>query len=97
MATRSLLRTGGVQCVFFHLADIPNLGNSILQGKAQRSMRTTAQRCFQYRHLGVWGLFRRGQAMGLAARNQRDFGQTLGYRRCSRDPTWYCFLAIVAA
>lgn len=74
-ATPKFVRTG-VSNVFSNLADIPNLGNSILQGKAQRSMRTTARLLFNTT-LGVVGLFDVAKAMGLPQESE-DFGQTLG-------------------
>lgn len=74
-ATPAFVRTG-VSNVFANLADVPNLGNSILQGKVQRSMRTTARLLFNTT-LGVVGLFDVAKAMGLP-QEPEDFGQTLG-------------------
>lgn len=75
-ATPQFVRTG-VTNVFSNLADIPNLGNSILQGKAQKSMRTTARLLFNTT-LGVVGLFDVAKKMGLP-QEPEDFGQTLGH------------------
>lgn len=74
-ATPGFVRKG-VSNVFSNLADIPNLGNSVLQGKVQRSMRTTARLLFNTT-LGVVGLFDVAKAMGLPQESE-DFGQTLG-------------------
>lgn len=74
-ATPAFVRTG-VSNVFSNLADVPNLGNSILQGKVQRSMRTTARLLFNTT-LGVVGVFDVAKAMGLPQESE-DFGQTLG-------------------
>ncbi|MFN3580072.1 MAG: VacJ family lipoprotein [Pseudomonas sp.] len=74
-ATPKFLRTG-VSNVFSNLADIPNLGNSLMQGKVEKSMRTTARLLFNTT-LGVAGLFDVAKAMGLPQESE-DFGQTLG-------------------
>ncbi|PKM04758.1 MAG: ABC transporter [Gammaproteobacteria bacterium HGW-Gammaproteobacteria-6] len=76
MVTPRFVRSG-VSNVFSNLADIPNLGNSLLQGKGQRSMRTTARLLFNTT-LGVLGLFDVAKAMGLPQESE-DFGQTLGH------------------
>ena len=76
MVTPQFLRSG-VSNVFSNLADILNLGNSLLQGKGQRSMRTTARLLFNTT-LGVLGLFDVASAMGLPQESE-DFGQTLGH------------------
>ncbi|MFO7705018.1 MAG: MlaA family lipoprotein, partial [Halopseudomonas sp.] len=60
-ATPTFVRTG-VSNVFSNLADVPNLANSILQRKGQRSMRTTARLLFNTT-LGVVGLFDVAKAM----------------------------------
>lgn len=74
-ATPKFVRTG-VSNVFSNLADIPNLGNSLMQGKVEKSMRTTARLLFNTT-LGVAGLFDVAKAMGLPQESE-DFGQTLG-------------------
>lgn len=75
-ATPRFVRTG-VSNVFANLADIPNLANSLAQGKLQKSGRTTARLLFNTT-LGVLGLFDVAKAMGLP-QEPEDFGQTLGY------------------
>lgn len=82
-ATPRFVRTG-VSNVFNNLADIPNLGNSIMQGKADKSMRTTA-RLLLNTTLGVVGLFDVAKRMGLPQQRE-DFGQTLGYYRVPSGP-----------
>lgn len=82
-ATPRFVRTG-VSNVFNNLADIPNLGNSILQGKVRKSMRTTARLLFNTT-LGVVGLFDVAEKMGLPQQSE-DFGQTLGFYRVPPGP-----------
>ena len=82
-ATPSFVRTG-VSNVFNNLGDIPNLGNSILQGKVRKSMRTTARLLFNTT-LGVAGLFDVAKKMGLPQQRE-DFGQTLGFYRVPPGP-----------
>ena len=74
--TPRFVRTG-VSNVFANLADVPNLANSLAQGKLQKSGRTTA-RLLLNTTLGVVGLFDVAKAMGLPQESE-DFGQTLGY------------------
>lgn len=82
-ATPRFVRTS-VSNVFNNLADIPNLGNSILQGKVRKSMRTTARLLFNTT-LGVVGLFDVAEKMGLPQQRE-DFGQTLGFYRVPPGP-----------
>lgn len=74
-ATPSPVRTG-VSNVFDNLRDIPNLGNSLLQGKFQRSGETTARLLFNS-IFGLAGIFDVAEKMGLPQQDE-DFGQTLG-------------------
>lgn len=74
-ATPSPVRTG-VSNVFNNLQDIPNLGNSLLQGKFKRSGQTTARLLFNS-IFGLAGIFDVAQKMGLPQQDE-DFGQTLG-------------------
>ncbi|WP_256582236.1 VacJ family lipoprotein [Pseudomonas sp. MYb185] len=67
----------GVSNVFANLADVPNLANSLAQGKFQKGGRTTARLLFNST-LGVLGLFDVAKAMGLPQESE-DFGQTLGF------------------
>ncbi|WP_371833041.1 VacJ family lipoprotein [Halopseudomonas sp.] len=74
-ATPSPVRTG-VSNVFNNLRDIPNLGNSLLQGKFERSGQTTARLLFNS-IFGLAGIFDVAKKMGLPQQDE-DFGQTLG-------------------
>jgi len=74
--TPSFLRTG-VSNFFNNLGDVPNLFNSLLQLKGQRSLETTG-RLLLNTTLGVAGLWDPATAMGLP-RQSEDFGQTLGF------------------
>lgn len=74
-ATPSPVRTG-VSNVFNNLRDIPNLGNSLLQGKFERSGQTTARLLFNS-IFGLAGFFDVAKKMGLPQQDE-DFGQTLG-------------------
>ena len=74
--TPSFLRTG-VSNFFNNLGDVPNLMNSLLQFKGQRSMETTA-RLLLNTTIGIAGLWDPATAMGLP-RQSEDFGQTLGF------------------
>lgn len=74
-ATPSPVRTG-VSNVFNNLRDIPNLGNSLLQGKFERSGQTTARLLFNST-FGLAGIFDVAEKMGLPQQDE-DFGQTLG-------------------
>lgn len=75
-ATPRFVRTG-VSNFFANLADIPNLANSLAQGKVQRGMRTTARLLFNTT-LGGLGLVDVAKMMGLPQESE-DFGQTLGF------------------
>ncbi|PAU88966.1 ABC transporter [Pseudomonas sp. WN033] len=66
----------GVRNVFANLGDVPNLANSLAQGKIEKSMRTTARLLFNT-ILGGLGLFDVASKMGLP-QEPEDFGQTLG-------------------
>ncbi|MBU6958493.1 VacJ family lipoprotein [Pseudomonas sp. CVAP len=74
--TPSFLRTG-VSNFFNNLGDVPNLVNSLLQFKGQRSLDITG-RLLLNTTLGIGGLWDPATAMGLP-RQVEDFGQTLGF------------------
>ncbi|KAF0863659.1 VacJ family lipoprotein [Pseudomonas sp. LD120] len=74
--TPDFLRSG-VSNFFNNLGDVPNLVNSLLQFKGQRSMKTTA-RLLLNTTIGVAGLWDPATRMGLP-RQSEDFGQTLGF------------------
>lgn len=74
--TPSFLRTG-VSNFFNNLGDVPNLVNSLLQFKGQRSLDITG-RLLLNTTLGIGGLWDPATAMGLP-RQSEDFGQTLGF------------------
>jgi phospholipid-binding lipoprotein MlaA len=74
--TPSFLRTG-VSNFFNNLGDVPNLVNSLLQFKGQRSLNTTA-RLLVNTTIGIGGLWDPATRMGLP-RQSEDFGQTLGF------------------
>ncbi|MNN05075.1 putative phospholipid-binding lipoprotein MlaA precursor [compost metagenome] len=74
--TPRFVRTG-VSNFFNNLGDVPNLFNSVLQLKAQRSAEITARLMFNTL-LGVGGLWDPATSMGLP-RQSEDFGQTLGF------------------
>jgi len=74
--TPKFARTG-VSNFFSNLGDLPSLGNSLLQLKGERAMRTTARLLFNT-ILGVAGIWDPATAMGLP-KEREDFGQTLGY------------------
>ena len=74
--TPSFVRTG-VTNFFNNLGDVPNLFNSMLQLKGDRTLKTTARLLFNTT-LGVGGLWDPATAMGLP-RQSEDFGQTLGF------------------
>ncbi|MGE7957894.1 MlaA family lipoprotein [Pseudomonas sp. NPDC089530] len=74
--TPSFLRTG-VSNFFNNLGDVPNLVNSLLQFKGQRSLNTTA-RLLLNTTIGIGGLWDPATSMGLP-RQSEDFGQTLGF------------------
>ena len=67
----------GVSNFFDNLGDVPNLLNSLLQFKGQRSMETTA-RLLLNTTIGIAGLWDPATKMGLM-RHSEDFGQTLGF------------------
>ena len=81
--TPRFVRTG-VSNVFGNLADVPNLANSLAQGKFQKGGRTTA-RLLLNTTLGVVGLFDVAKAMGLP-KEPEDFGQTLGHYGAPAGP-----------
>ena len=74
--TPHFVRTG-VSNFFNNLGDVPNLFNSVLQLKAQRSAEITARLMFNTL-IGVGGLWDPATSMGLP-RQSEDFGQTLGF------------------
>jgi phospholipid-binding lipoprotein MlaA len=74
--TPGFLRTG-VSNFFNNLGDVPNLLNSLLQFKGQRSMETTG-RLLLNTTIGIAGLWDPATLMGLP-RQSEDFGQTLGF------------------
>lgn len=69
-----LVRTG-IHNLFANIEDVPNLANSLAQGKLQQGMRTTARLLFNT-VLGLGGLIDVADRMGLP-REPEDFGQTL--------------------
>lgn len=81
--TPRFVRTG-VSNVFGNLADVPNLANSLAQGKLQKGGRTTA-RLLLNTTLGIVGLFDVAKAMGLP-KEPEDFGQTLGHYGAPAGP-----------
>lgn len=74
--TPGFLRSG-VSNFFNNLGDVPNLLNSLLQFKGQRSMETTG-RLLLNTTIGIAGLWDPATMMGLP-RQSEDFGQTLGF------------------
>ncbi|WP_411564437.1 VacJ family lipoprotein [Pseudomonas shirazensis] len=74
--TPRFVRTG-VSNFFSNLGDVPNLFNSVLQLKAERSAKITARLMFNT-IIGVGGLWDPATKMGLP-RQSEDFGQTLGF------------------
>ncbi|MGQ7815234.1 MlaA family lipoprotein [Metapseudomonas furukawaii] len=81
----------GVSNFFSNLGDVPNLLNSALQLKGQRSMQITG-RLLLNTTLGVAGLWDPATRMGLPKQSE-DFGQTLGYYGVSEGP--YLMLPIL--
>ncbi|AYF88056.1 VacJ family lipoprotein [Pseudomonas sp. DY-1] len=81
----------GVSNFFSNLGDIPNLLNSVLQLKGQRSMEITG-RLLLNTTIGVVGLWDPATRMGLPKQNE-DFGQTLGYYGVGDGP--YLMLPIL--
>ena len=67
----------GVSNFFRNINDVPNLANSLAQGKVEKGMRTTARLLFNST-LGVLGLFDVAEKMGLPPEPE-DFGQTMGF------------------
>ncbi|MCO8163541.1 VacJ family lipoprotein [Pseudomonas sp. 21LCFQ010] len=67
----------GVSNFFSNLGDVPNLLNSMLQFKGQRSLQTTG-RLLLNTTIGVAGLWDPATMMGLPKQSE-DFGQTLGF------------------
>ncbi|WP_271412187.1 MlaA family lipoprotein [Pseudomonas sp. Q1-7] len=74
----------GVSNFFSNLGDVPNLLNSLLQLKGQRSMEITG-RLLLNTTIGVVGLWDPATRMGLP-RQTEDFGQTLGFYGVSEGP-----------
>ena len=74
----------GVSNFFSNLGDVPNLLNSLLQFKGQRSMEITA-RLLLNTTIGVAGLWDPATKMGLP-RQSEDFGQTLGFYGVPEGP-----------
>lgn len=81
--TPGFVRTG-VSNFFNNLGDVPNLFNSVLQLKGERSAQITARLMFNT-IIGVGGLWDPATKMGLA-RQSEDFGQTLGYYGVHEGP-----------
>ncbi|WP_280286296.1 VacJ family lipoprotein [Pseudomonas sp. BN415] len=81
----------GVSNFFSNLGDVPNLLNSLLQLKGQRSMEITG-RLLLNTTIGVVGLWDPAARIGLPKQTE-DFGQTLGYYGVSDGP--YLMLPIL--
>lgn len=81
--TPHFLRTG-VSNFFSNLGEIPTLANSLLQLKGHRTMETTARILFNT-IFGLAGVWDPATKMGLA-KNNEDFGQTLGYYGVPHGP-----------
>ncbi|WCD83592.1 VacJ family lipoprotein [Pseudomonas sp. TUM22785] len=88
--TPRFLRSG-VSNFFSNLGDVPNLLNSLLQFKGQRSMEVTG-RLLLNTTLGVAGLWDPATMMGLPKQSE-DFGQTLGFYGLGAGP--YLMLPIL--
>ncbi|MNQ27456.1 putative phospholipid-binding lipoprotein MlaA precursor [compost metagenome] len=88
--TPRVLRSG-VSNFFSNLGDVPNLLNSMLQLKGQRSMEITG-RLLLNTTIGVAGLWDPASRMGLPKQSE-DFGQTLGYYGVGDGP--YLMLPIL--
>ncbi len=82
-ALPSFVRSG-VHNVFNNLGDVTNLLNSILQLKPKRTATTTG-RLLLNTTIGIAGLFDPATAIGLA-RQEEDFGQTLGFYGVGAGP-----------
>ncbi|MEE1892276.1 VacJ family lipoprotein [Pseudomonas otitidis] len=74
----------GVSNFFSNLGDVPNLVNSLLQFKGQRSMEVTG-RLLLNTTIGVVGLWDPATLMGLPKQSE-DFGQTLGFYGVGAGP-----------
>ncbi|WP_022967116.1 MlaA family lipoprotein [Denitrificimonas caeni] len=74
----------GVSNFFSNLGEIPTLANSLLQLKGHRAMETTARILFNTT-FGLAGVWDPATKMGLA-KNNEDFGQTLGYYGVPHGP-----------
>lgn len=74
----------GVSNFFSNLGDVPNLVNSVLQFKGQRSMEVTG-RLLINTTIGVVGLWDPATLMGLPKQSE-DFGQTLGFYGVGAGP-----------
>ncbi|WP_342245015.1 MlaA family lipoprotein [Pseudomonas sp. OTU5201] len=74
----------GVSNFFSNLGDVPNLLNSLLQLKGQRSMEITG-RLLLNTTIGVVGLWDPAARIGLPKQTE-DFGQTLGYYGVTDGP-----------
>jgi len=81
----------GVSNFFSNIGDIPNLVNSLLQFKGQRSLETTG-RLLLNTTIGVVGLWDPATMMGLPKQSE-DFGQTLGFYGVPAGP--YVMLPIL--
>lgn len=88
--TPRFLRSG-VSNFFSNLGDVPNLLNSLLQFKGQRSVEITG-RLLLNTTIGVAGLWDPASRMGLPKQSE-DFGQTLGYYGVGNGP--YLMLPIL--
>ena len=74
----------GVSNFFSNLGDVPNLVNSLLQFKGQRSMEITG-RLLLNTTIGVVGLWDPATLMGLP-KQSKAFGQTLGFYGVGAGP-----------
>ncbi|MBP8771166.1 MAG: VacJ family lipoprotein [Thiopseudomonas sp.] len=74
----------GVSNFFSNLGEIPTLANSVLQLKGHHAMQTTARILFNTT-FGIAGIWDPATKMGLA-KNNEDFGQTLGYYGVPHGP-----------
>lgn len=88
--TPRFLRSG-VSNFFSNLGDVPNLLNSVLQLKGQRSVEITG-RLLLNTTIGVAGLWDPASRMGLPKQSE-DFGQTLGHYGVGNGP--YLMLPIL--
>lgn len=81
----------GVSNFFSNLGDVPNLLNSLLQFKGQRSLETTG-RLLVNTTVGIVGLWDPASKIGLPKQSE-DFGQTLGFYGVPAGP--YLILPIL--